>query len=816
MLSSQLRIPRPAFVLCVSFTLVFVLFTTAYSQTTSDLSGHINDPQGASLARARVTLHARDRSFSVSTTTDASGSYHFEDLAPGEYLIEARATGFAAGVAKIVSLPAQTTLDIQLELSAVENTVVVTAADNPQAIDEVSKALTVVDNRQIEARDESSITEALRTVPGLRIQQLGGPGSFTAIKTRGLRNEDTAVLIDGLRFRDVTATQGDASGFLQDLLVTDIDRIEVLRGSGSSLYGSNAIGGVINLVTDEGGGPVHGSILGEGGGLGLFRTRAQIAGGAARDRVVYSGAFSFLDFSDGVDQDDAARNSSGQGRLVFRLGSTSTLTGRIFAGNGRARLNNNPAALGILPANGIIEAVPLSPAELRRYESGVPPFQLNANGATFIPSANDPDNERQSHFFDGALIFNHRPVEAFGYSLSYHGFTSHRRISNGPLGVDFQPFGGTEISDFDGRIHTLTGRFDLITRGVNNVSGGYEFESETFKNVTLPVDPAQNSSVNVTQRSHGFFIQDQLRLLNDRLQISGAFRAQLFRLQKPAFAPATAAPYNGLTFSSPPNAYTGDGSVAYLLRSTQTKLRGHVGNGYRAPSLFERFGTFFGFFGYSVFGDPRLQPEHSIAFDAGIDQTFYNEKASISASYFYTALQKVIIFDFSGVINPATDPFGRFGGYRNSEGGIARGVELSFTTSPTRDLNIATNYTYTKSLQRTPQAPGTLRSLVIPDHQFSIVATQRFGKRLMLNLDFAASSDYLASVFDSTTFANRAYRFRGLAKADAGASYTFPLAGETRGLRLFGYVDNIFDREYFESGFRTAGRTGRAGVAFNF
>lgn len=66
-----------------------------------------------------------------------------------------------------------------------------------------------------------------------------------------------AVLIDGQRFRDAAAPQGDASGFLEDLIVTDVSRVEVLRGSGSSLYGTNAIGGVINLVTDEGGGPFH-------------------------------------------------------------------------------------------------------------------------------------------------------------------------------------------------------------------------------------------------------------------------------------------------------------------------------------------------------------------------------------------------------------------------------------------------------------------------------------------------------------------------------------------------------------------------------
>src|SRR5207302_563565 len=144
---------------------------------------------------------------------------------------------------------------------------------------------------------------------------------------------------------------------------------------------------------------------------------------------------------------------------------------------------------------------------------------------------------------------------------------------------------------------------------------------------------------------------------------------------------------------------------------------------------------------------------------AGIDQTFSNSRLRASATYFYTELQKVIIFDFSGVINPATDPFGRFGGYRNTEGGIARGVELSMTATPSRTLNLSAAYTYTKSLQRRPQVPGVLRSLVIPDHQFSLVATQRFGRRVLVNFDLAASSDYLAPIFDSRTFGSRAYRF---------------------------------------------------------
>lgn len=805
--------------------LLFLLFlgsftsskTLGQSGSGGQITVHVSDPQSATVVKAEVTLFTRDNRLQIKSLTDDSGICRFQQLAPGEYLIDAEATGFGRAPTQAVRVVRNegTEIHVVLPLTGVNEQVVVTAQGTAQPVDEVSKAVTVMNSQEIDERDESSITEALRTVPGLRVQQLGGPGSFTSIKTRGLRNEDTAVLVDGLRFRDAAAIQGDASGFLEDLMVTDVSRVEVLRGSGSSLYGTNAIGGVINLVTDEGGGPFHGSLLGEGGGLGMFRGRAQVAGGTRSNGIVYSAGFSHLNVTRGIDDQDEARNTSGQGRVLFNLTPTTTLSGRIYTANSRLQLNSNPQGVGLVPATGIIEAIPLSLAELRRYEAGVPISQLNVGAATFIPAANDPDNLRKANFFSGATIFTQRPTEAFGYTISYQGLATNRRTISGPLGVGFQPIGGSEQSDFDARIHTFNARFDLQAGRTNLISGGYEFESENFKNPSFPVDPAANSNVDVTQRSHTLFVQDQLRFMDDRLQISAAFRTQVFRLRQPVFTPSDSSPYAGLTFLSPPTAYTGDGSVAYMFRAVGTKLRAHVGNGYRAPSLYERFGAFFdSFFGFSPIGDPRLKPDRSIAFDAGIDQTLYKNRLRASATYFYTRLQEVIIFDFSGVINPTTDPFGRFGGYRNSDGGIARGMELSMTAAPTRTLNASASYTYTNTLQSRPQVPGVLRSFVIPKHQFSLVVSQRFGRRVLVNFDLAASSDYLAPILDQT-FTSRAYRFGGLVKADLGASYTLPFS-ESRSMRFFGFVENLFDRDNFENGFRTPGRTGRVGASFSF
>jgi iron complex outermembrane receptor protein len=811
------------FLLSLALLSALAPHASARAQTNgASIAGHVTDPQGAAVRGAIVTLYARGRTqLRLSTATDNAGAYRFERLAPGEYIVEAEGQGFARTSASPVTIARgeQASLDFRLEVAGVSTEVVVTAADAPQTVDEVSKATGVVGRREIEDRDEPTVAEALRTVPGLRVQQLGGPGSLASIKTRGLRSQDTSVLVDGLRFRDPTAAQGDATSFLSDFNVTDSGRVEVLRGSGSSLYGTNAVGGVVNVVTEEGGGPFHGSLLAEGGSLGFARGRAQVSGSAGEaERFVFSAGVSHLNVSRGVDGDDAARTTNGQGRVLFRLTPTATLSARLYASDSFVQLNEDPQAIGTLPATGIVEARPLSRTELKRYESGVGVSQLNVGDATFLPAANDPDNSRAGRFLSGALVFAQRPSENFGYTLTYHGLLTRNSYRDGPavpgnpFDFFFEPQGSTS-NNYEGAVNTFSARTDFRLGSHNLFNAGYEFERESYLNEFFDVTPSGNSSADVSERSHAFFIQDQLRFLDGRLQLSAAFRAQTFSLSSPRFAPLAGAPYAGLTFDSPPAAYTGDGSFAYLFRSTNTKLRGHVGNSYRKPSLYERFGTFFSpFFGYTALGDPRLAPERAVSFDAGVDQSLSSNRVRLSATYFYTRLQEIVGF---GPVGP-NDPFGRvFDSFVNTGGGLARGAELSAEVSPARSLELFASYTYTNSDQRRPSVAGVLRSFAIPDHQFTLVATHRFGERVVVNFDFIATSDYLAPVFDNRTFVSRAFRFGGQRRADVTASYKLPLS-ESRSLRFFGKVENLFDREFYENGFRTPGVQGRAGASLSF
>ncbi len=798
-------------------TLLFISISlTLAAAEPASVRVRVVDPQGAGLPQAVVQLVRRDAQFRLEARVGSDGTCRFDDVGPGTYLVSARSRGFSDSEATEVRLGegAVEELTLSLALAAYQESVVVTASATAQIASEVAKSLSVVSNEEIEARNEYSIPEALRTVPGLRVQRLGGPGSFTSIKIRGLRNEDTAVVIDGVRFRDAAAPQGDASGFMESLHATALDRVEILRGTGSSLYGSNAGGGVINIVTQGGGGPPQGSALLEVGGLGLVRARAYTSGGASDDRFLYSAGLSHLNVSDGVDGDDPARNTNVQGRALVRLSPTASLSVRTYAADSRLGLNESPGAIGDLP-KGVVDAVPLAAEELARYESGTPLAELDLGAANYVPSANDPDNLRESSFVSTLITFEQQPRRELGYRINYHGLFTNRTFLDGPSGVTpFEPVDQSR-QDFDGRIHTLNGRLDYAW-GVHRLDVAYELEDERLKTRSRSGVTSDDSDVDVSQRSHTLFAQDQLSLSGGALQLAGAIRAQFFSLDRPTFLPADGAPYQGLELQALDDALTGDGAISYGFEGTGTKLRTHFGSGYRAPSLFERYGTFFSsFFGYSVFGDPRLPPERSLTFDVGIEQSFAEDRLRATATWFRTRLSDVIVFDSTGGIDPGTDPFGRFFGYRTAEGVTNRGLELTGDAAfPTAGLRLGGSYTFTDAEPPPGSLPEQTQAFVVPRHQVSLVATQALGPRVLLSVDLYASSSYLAPVFDPSTFASRVYRFESFVKADLVASYRLALSGAR--LRLFGKMENLFDSTYFESGFRTPGRVGIAGVAVEF
>ena len=219
--------------------------------------------------------------------------------------------------------------------TAVED-VVVTANRSAQPIERVGASVTVLTQAAIEARQTPAVVELLAQTPGVSFTRNGGVGTSTGVNIRGAESQHTVVLIDGVKLNDPSSTKG---GFnFGNLLIGDTARIEVLRGAQSTLWGSQAIGGVVNIVTAEPTEALQGSLDAEAGARGTTYFRGGIGG--ANERLSWRLAASRYDtdgfsaFAKGT-EDDGYTNTGLSGRLNLKVTDAVSLDLRSVWSSGR-------------------------------------------------------------------------------------------------------------------------------------------------------------------------------------------------------------------------------------------------------------------------------------------------------------------------------------------------------------------------------------------------------------------------------------------------------------------------------------------------
>ncbi|HZI62502.1 MAG TPA: TonB-dependent receptor [Pyrinomonadaceae bacterium] len=767
------------------------LITSAnlFAQNGGTIRGTVTDENGAKVASARVVLNFTP-GVQLTTQTDQSGVFEYKGLRSGSYLIEVKAGGFSEFTSEAIQLDRTETkeLSVQLKVAAINASVVVTATGTAQRADEVAKVISTLDADEIEAKHELSLAEALRGTPGVRVQQQGSPGSLTTVRLRGQRNFDTSLLLDGLRIRDASDINGSALSLITDLVPVALDRVEILRGSGSSIFGTHAIGGVLNVIPAVGSDGFHVTAGFEGGGLGTYRERLQVTGGGKS--FGYELGVNRIDVRNGIDGDDAYGNTGFAGRLQFQPTESIAIAANLYGTIANARLNDSPFAL---------------PAAF----SSSQPFPDAVSEVNFQPDFNNPDQGRRQRLIVGSARFTHVASDRISYSVAYQRVSSNRRNYNGPnldpQFAPFLPFGDFEFLNVNrGSIDTVDGRVNIRFSRSNLAMAGVEFERESFFQSSQPSFNAFNNTTD-RQRTFAVFGQDQLSFLDDRLRLSLGVRGQWYRIRsadRPGILQGTQAESSA----------TGDGAIAYFIRSSGTKLRAHVGNGFRAASLFERFGEGnFSGAGLTRFGDPTLRAEQSISVDGGFDQRVANDRVMFGATYFYTRLQRVVAF--TGF---AVDPLGldRFSGFVNRPGGLSRGVETYLNASPVKGMDLNASYTFTNS-DRSLIPQGLQPEYVIPKHLLGLTLRQRY-RSLLFSVDVNRTGSYIAPVFENGfPFRMAELTFSGHTKADVFASYE-TRRSERVVVVLFGGVENVFDREYFENGFLAPGVVGRGGITVRF
>jgi vitamin B12 transporter len=773
----------------VTIAIIFTLSiaVSALAQDPSTIKGTVTDENGAKISGAQVILSS-STGVQLNTSTDQSGNFEYKNLRSGSYFVEVKANGFSTFTSDeiLFSRGENESVMVQLRVAAINANVVVTATGTAQRADEVSKVVTTLDSEQIEAQRDLTLAEALRGIPGVRVQQQGSPGSLTTLRLRGQRNFDTALLLDGLRVRDAGDINGSALSLISDLVPVALNRVEVLRGSGSSIYGTHAIGGVVNMIPDIGSSGIHFNAGFEGGSLATFRERLEASGGG---RVFgFAAGVNRLDVRDGIDGDDAYGNTGFAGRLQVNATPSITIAGNFYGNIANGRVNDSPFAL------------PAAFATIVGFPDAVP-------GVTFQPDFNNPDQGRRNRLLVGSGRFSQVVNDTVSYSVAYQRVASNRRNYNGPAAdprfVSFMPFGEFEFLNLNrGNIDTVDGRLNLRFSRSNLLTTGFEFERESLFQSSQPSFNAFNNTTD-RQRTFAVFGQDQLSFFDDRLRLSLGVRGQWYRIRsadRPGFLQGREAE----------SSITGDGAIAYFIQRSGTKLRAHVGNGFRAPSLFERFGEgSFGSAGVVRFGDPTLRAEQSISADGGFDQRLGNDKVLFGTTYFYTRLQRVAIFT-SFAIDPLG--LGRFNGFVNRPGGMSRGVESYVNTSPVKGMDLRSSYTFTNSDR---ELQGLSPEYVVPKHLFGLTLTQRY-RALLFSFDLNRTGSYIAPVFENNLpFRQRDLTFDGYTKADLFASYERRQTERVM-IVFFGGVENMLNSTYYENGFLAPRSVGRGGVKVRF
>ncbi len=206
--------------------------------------------------------------------------------------------------------------------------VLVSATKTEQYQSEVGSSTTVITSEKMQKEGKSTVLEVLREVPGISVMQYGSLGGSASVYLRGSKPGHTLVMIDGVEMNDPMST--DRSFDFGNLLVDNIERIEIVRGPQSTLYGSDAIGGVINIVTKKGKGPLQCDVFFEGGSFNTFKEKLGISGSI--DKMDYSLSVMRMD-SAGVskaantaaDEDDGYENTTVSAKLGYKVFDTANM-----------------------------------------------------------------------------------------------------------------------------------------------------------------------------------------------------------------------------------------------------------------------------------------------------------------------------------------------------------------------------------------------------------------------------------------------------------------------------------------------------------
>lgn len=730
----------------------FLVFASAlWAQSPSIISGTVVDSTQAVLPLAIVRLVDNSGNQVEKQLTDSSGRFLFRGVAGGSYRVEASLAGFRA---KSVSTEASGDLQIVLDIVPVREYVNVTADREEMPTSLTGASTTVLDQRTIAGREQLLASSVLQSVPGVMVARSGGLGSVTSVFVRGGESDYNKMLLDGIPLNEPGGTFEFAN-----LAEEDLDRIEVVRGPQSALFGSDAMASTIQFFSHRGNSEdvrPRVSLSFEGGKFQTLYGRAGVSGGY--QQFDYALGWSRLE-TDNQEPNNAFRNSTLSGNFGLRLGENTTA---------RLILRGDFGDVG-------------TPGQTAFERPDSDAFFRKADGYTGFSLQN-----RTSPRWNQKLIYTFARTRQVSrdlfidpsYTPMFDGHTAPFQFTDFPF--DFLNDAKREHMAYESDL-TLGKLGQLLGEHVTAFAFDWDRESAF-------IDDRLNSPTLATRAERNNFggtFQDEA-IWGRFVLVNG------FRVEDNASFGKTVVPRT---------------SASYLIRQHggeffgATRLKANFGLGFKEPTFVQSFSPdpFFP-------GNPGLRPERSRSFDYGIEQRIWSDRAKLELNGFDNLYRELIAFQSTGAFR---------GSYFNLAQSRADGGEAILELAPRKGLRLGLNYTFLQGIierSSQPTSPVCRQGQQLfrrPKHsgstflawdwrQFTITSNVIFvGRRV--DGDFSSLVPPITSDPSYT-------------KWDIGCDYR-----SRHNITYFGIFENVLSQHYMEAlGFPAFVASYRAGARISF
>ncbi len=470
---------------------------------------------------------------------------------------------------------------------------VVTATRLETPEKKVGSSLTVISGEELVRTGRTFVLDALEAALGLSTVRAGGPGAASSVSVRGANSEHTLFLLDGVELND--PINPSRSYDVSHLPLSQVERIEILRGPQGLLYGSDALGGVVNIITRAGRGRPRLTLASSADTLGSLNADVSLAGTGRKTEYSFAlfqertaGLSAASSAYPGNVEKDGYRNLSLAGRYAYapRPGASLTLTVR--AVDARTELDNFGGPGGDDPnsvqdyGSVLVRGQYRSLVRGGRWEQAVSVSWLGARRSNDNPTDESHPDERDEGLYESGLFK-----------------------------LDWQN--------------------NFFLNPTNTLTAGLELEQETGRSEYVSESaygPYESRFPKARAGVAGLYVLDHWET-GGRFFVTTGVRADLHSRAGGA-----------VTFRVAP---------AYLIAATNTRLKATLGTGFKSPSLYQLFApaTSFG-----PVGNPLLRPEQAFGWDAGLEQRLAAGRAVLALTWFENTFRDLVDFDYAaGYIN---------------------------------------------------------------------------------------------------------------------------------------------------------------------